>query len=617
MKSKKLSPLVFAALGIVFGDIGTSPLYTLKTILSLAGGQPTSEAALGLLSLIIWTLVIVVSIKYVTYVMRVDNGGEGGILALMSLLGMKNCHRPILIAFGLFGAALIYGDGAITPAISVLSAVEGLEMATPHLQSFIVFFAIIILIALFLLQSIGTARIGWIFGPIMALWFVVIGVLGVRGILHHPNIYLAFNPAYAVHYLMDNGFQAFLVLGGIFLCVTGAEALYADMGHVGAPSIRIAWYGLVFPALVLNYAGQTALLLAGAPADSNLFYLLCPKPYLLPLIGLATVATIIASQAIISGAFSMTRQAIQLGWFPPVRVTQTSSQGHGQIYVGAVNWILMIMTLALTIGFGSSDNLAAAYGIAVSLTMLLTTTLLYIAMREIWKWNMLLSIVVCGIFLCLDISFFAANLFKVAQGGWVPLLLAAFIYCLMTTWHRGAQATSYYLASLAEPLDEFLDKIHKSSIPRVPGTAIFLTRMSDQTPPTLIWHVKNNRVLHEKLVALTVRTELVPWIKPAKRMTVTQIAPDFSRIVAHYGFMENPNLPKLLQQAHKAGCDIDIDDIIYYVGHETVMHRESKKCMPLWQERLYAFMQRNTAHVSEYFALPRDQVVEIGRRIEI
>ena len=451
-----------SALGIVFGDIGTSPLYTLKTVLDLTGGTPTPDVVLGVLSLIVWTLIIITSVKYVIFAMSIDNGGEGGILALMSLLGIKKHQRPAIVAVGLFGAALIYGDGAITPAISVLSALEGLNIAMPTLNSYVLPAAVTILIALFAIQPLGTSRIGKAFGPIMGLWFLSIAVLGLWGILQHPSTLVAINPLYGLHYLFSNGYASFVVLGGVFLCVTGAEALYADMGHFGPRPIRLVWSGIVFPSLILNYAGQSAIVLEGASTTSNIFYRLCPEPLLIPFVILATVATIIASQSIITGAFSMTRQAIQLGWLPRLRITQTSEKGYGQIYVGFVNWLLMVVTVGLTLFFGKSDNLAAAYGIAVSATMLMTSALLFIAMREVWEWSLLTSGAVAGAFLCVDASFFLANLAKIADGGYVPLLLASLVYGLMWVWHRGTTAVAEVLSARAIPVSEFMSSLEAS-----------------------------------------------------------------------------------------------------------------------------------------------------------
>ena len=604
-------------MGVVFGDIGTSPLYTFKTVLGLTGANPDPAATLGALSLVIWTLIVVTSIKYVSFAMRVDNDGEGGILALMSLLGVKRQHRPVIVALGLFGAALIYGDGAITPAISVLSALEGLDIVTSTFRPYILPAAVVILVALFAIQPLGTTRIGNAFGPIMALWFLVLAMLGLWGIVQHPTVLFAIDPRAGFAYLLTGGQTGFLALGGVFLCVTGAEALYADMGHFGAKPIRLAWSALVFPSLVLNYAGQAGLVLEGAPTADNIFYRLCPPFMLLPLVLLATIATIIASQSIITGAYSMTRQAIQLGWLPRLQITQTSEQGYGQIYVGAVNWLLMIVTLGLTIGFGKSDNLAAAYGIAVSATMLMTTALLFIAMREIWCWTLPAAAAVASVFFIVDAAFLAANLAKIADGGYVPLLLAVAVYGVMLIWHTGAQAVSARLQETVEPIATFMARIAEGRIPRVPGTAVFLTRTERDAPPVMVWHLKHNRALHERLFVLTVRTEAVPWIEDATRLTFKEIAPRFWRATARYGFMERPDIPALLRTARAGGCGVGLADVTYYVGHETVVPNDSEKGLPRWLEALFAAMQRNSVHVSDYFKLPRDAVVEIGREIAI
>jgi len=478
-----LAVMGVAALGVVFGDIGTSPLYTLKTAFDFLSGDATPDRILGMLSLVIWTLFLVTTVKYVIVAMSIDNDGEGGILALMSLLGVKQRHRPTIIAAGLLGAALIYGDGAITPAISVLSALEGLDIAAPELKHYVVPAGVAILLALFAVQPLGTSRIGAAFGPIMALWFVVIGALGLWGIAQDASVLRAVNPYYAIHLLTGNGGRGFVLLGGIFLCVTGAEALYADMGHFGKRPIRAAWSWLVFPCLVSNYAGQSAIALHGEPIANNIFYRLCPEPMLIPLVCLATVATIIASQSIITGAFSMTRQAIQLGWLPRLNIKQTSERGYGQIYVGVVNWLLMVITIALTLLFHRSDNLAAAYGIAVSLTMLMTSFLLFIAMRELWGWRLLTSGVIAGVFVVVDAGFFAANSLKIAEGGYVPLLLAACVYGVMLLWHRGSVAVAQRLAEAPISVTDFLAEIKARGVPRVAGTAVFLTRTSGGVPP--------------------------------------------------------------------------------------------------------------------------------------
>jgi KUP system potassium uptake protein len=612
-----LPGLSLAALGVVFGDIGTSPLYTLKTVLNTAGAHPPPEATLGALSLIIWTLIVVTSVKYVALAMRVDNDGEGGILALMSLLGVKRHHRPVIVLIGLFGAALIYGDGAITPAISVLSALEGLDIVAPSFAHYALPATVVILFVLFLLQSQGTARIGALFGPVMTTWFIVIALLGIWGIAQHPRVTVAINPLFGLRYLASGGATAFLVLGGVFLCVTGAEALYADMGHFGARPIRLAWSALVFPALVLNYAGQAAIVLAGAPTEDNIFFRLCPEILLAPMVLLATVATIIASQSIITGAFSMTRQAIQLGWLPRLQITQTSASGYGQIYVGPVNWLLMIVTLGLAIGFGKSDNLAAAYGIAVSATMLMTTLLLFIAMREIWDWPVLAAAAASGCLAVVDAAFLGANLMKVAEGGWVPLVLAALVYAVMLIWHTGMAAVHERLRDTLVPIDTVMARVAAGNIPRVPGTAVFLTRTERDAPPVMLWHLKHSRALHERVFIVTVSTESVPFVAAHHRLETQEIAPRIWRARARYGFMERPDVPELLHQAQQAGCTVELSDLTYFVGHETVVAREDGKGLPRWAEQVFAFLQRNSAHVTEYFRLPADTVVEIGREVAI
>jgi KUP system potassium uptake protein len=613
----KLPILGLTALGIVFGDIGTSPLYTFKTILGTAEAASDAGTILGALSLVLWTLFIVTAVKYVSFAMRVDNDGEGGILALMALLGVKKQQRPTIVAVGLFGAALIYGDGAITPAISVLSALEGLNMATPALQPYVVPLAVAILVALFAIQSQGTAAIGHFFGPVMLVWFAAIALMGIWGIVQHPSVFAALDPLYGLSYLFSHGANGFWVLGAVFLCVTGAEALYADMGHFGRGPIKLAWFAIVFPSLILNYSGQAALVLEGTPTDGNIFFRLCPAFLLLPLIVLATVATIIASQSIITGAFSMTRQAIQLGWLPRLRIKQTSSEGYGQIYVGVVNWLLMIVTVGLTIGFRKSDNLASAYGIAVSLTMLMTSALLFIAMREIWGWSLWAAGAVAGCFLVVDTAFFLANLTKIGEGGYVPLILAISIYGVMWIWHRGAAAVSARMHEALIPIPEFMAGIAAKNVPRVPGTAVFLTRTERDTPPVMVWHVKHNRALHEHLFVLRVEILSVPWVAPGNRITLKEAVPNVWRAEAHFGFMERPNIPALLATGKSLGCTVDLDDVTYYVGHETVVHREDGMGLPAWQERLFAVMERNAVHVSDFFSLPSDQVVEIGRQVGI
>jgi KUP system potassium uptake protein len=615
--TSSLPAMGLAALGVVFGDIGTSPLYTLKTVLALTGGQPDAAAVLGLLSLLIWTLIIITTVKYVTVAMSIGNDGEGGILALMSLIGIKKQNRPIIVAAGLIGAALIYGDGAVTPAISVLSALEGLNMVTPAVQPYVLPGAVVILVLLFAVQPLGTARIGKAFGPVMAAWFLAIAAMGISGVIKHPAVFAALNPFYGVKYLATGGLAGFLVLGAVFLCVTGAEALYADMGHFGPKPIRLSWMAIVFPALILNYAGQAALVLDGAPSGGNIFFQLCPAPLLIPLIMLATLATIIASQAIITGAFSMTRQAIQLGWLPRLAIRQTSEAGYGQIYVGAVNWLLMIVTVALTLGFRKSDNLASAYGIAVSLTMLMTTLLLYIAMREIWNWSLAAAGALAGFFFVVDFGFFSANLVKVADGGYVPLLLAAWVYGMMWVWHRGSEAVRRRLDESLMPVADFTARTIAHEIPRVPGAAVFLTRTNRDVPPGMLWHLQHVRALHTQLFVLTVNTASVPWIDESEHLKVEELAPNFWRAEALFGFMEHPDIPALLATAKWHGCHIDLSDVTYFVGHASIMPRDDGKGLPRWLEALYAAMERNSSHVGEVLRLPQEDTVEIGRQIAI
>jgi KUP system potassium uptake protein len=451
----------------------------------------------------------------------------------------------------------------------------------------------------------------------MLVWFVAIGALGVWGISREPGVMVALNPLYGLRLLATNGMRGFAVLGGIFLCVTGAEALYADMGHFGKSPIRFAWSWIVFPCLVLNYAGQSAIALSGESIANNIFYRLCPEPLLVPLICLATVATIIASQSIITGSFSMTRQAIQLGWLPRLHIKQTSERGYGQIYVGVVNWLLMLVTIALALLFQKSDNLAAAYGIAVSLTMLMTSFLLFIAMREIWRWNLLISAITAGFFIVIDAGFFSSNSLKIIDGGYVPLLLAAVVYGLMLIWHRGTVAVSHSLEQAPVPVPEFLADIEKRGVPRVPGTAVFLTRTTAGVPPVLLWHLRQNRALHECVVVLRVVTESKPRVQWPELMTVAREGDSFWRVTAHFGFMQRPDIPRLLEESQQKGCEVRLDDVTYYVGHEIIVHRERGAVLPVWQEKLFAAMVRNATHVTDYFQLPSEQVVEIGRQISI
>jgi KUP system potassium uptake protein len=604
------------ALGVVFGDIGTSPLYTLKTVLDLIGGN-NPQTILGVVSLLIWTLIIVTTVKYAGFAMRIDNDGEGGILALMALLGVKMRKRPVIVAMGLFGAALIYGDGAITPAISVLSALEGLNIVAPSLQPYVLPMAVVILLALFALQPMGTARIGRAFGPIMTLWFVVMALLGIWGIARHPAILWALNPVDGLSYLVHSGGKGFLVLGGVFLCVTGAEALFADMGQFGAGPIKLAWSTLVFPSLVLNYAGQGAIVLAGAPTDGNIFYRLCPAPLTLPLIILSTIATIIASQSIITGAFSMTRQAIHLGWMPRLKISQTSQEGYGQIYVGAVNWTLMLVTIGLALVFRKSDNLAGAYGIAVSATMLMTTALLFIAMREIWGWGLAVSGAIAGVFFIVDSAFFASNMTKLFDGGYVPLLLAGLVYLVMYVWHKGITALANRLGENPIPIDQFMAGIAQDKIARVPGTAVFLTRAKSDTPPVVLWYVKHSRSLHERVLAVTLEIASTPWIAAEKRLSLQEVAPNFWSVHASYGFMQRPDMPALMEQVAAQNCPIDLAKLTYFIGIEKIIPRGDGQGLPRWMEAIFAMMMRNCTRITDYLRVPGEQLVDLGRQVSL
>jgi len=611
---RRLGALALGALGVVYGDIGTSPLYTMKTALEWGGGA-TPETAVGMLSLIVWTLLITTSIKYVAVVMRADNDGEGGILALMSLLGIKHGNRLGVIAIGVLGAALLYGDGAITPAISVLSALEGLKLPVPAIAPYVVPLSVAVLVALFTLQPQGSARIGKLFGPIMAVWFISIGILGLEGVVSHPGVLAAFNPRYGFIYLFGHGFTGFLVLGAVFLCATGAEALYADMGHFGLRPIRFAWYGFVLPMLLLNYAGQAAVVVEGVlAADANPFFVLCPAPLRIPLVLLATIATIIASQSIISGAFSMTRQAIQLGLCPRLHITQTSGEGYGQIYVGFVNWTLMALTLGLTLAFRSSDNLAAAFGVAVSLTMLLTSVLMFLAMREIWLWSLPVSLGVAGLFVVVDLSFVSANLMKVFQGGFVPLVIAGVIFFLMWTWRSGREFMLQKLERDTLPLADFIVQIHDK--PRALGTAVYLTSRTDVVPVPLLHNLKHNKVIHERIVLLHVITENVPYVVADKRIEVTDLMDNFHSIVVHYGFMEQPDIPRALDSCSSQQLHFDLMDTSFFVGRVTIVPAAASRLRRI-KSKLFEAMHRNALAATEFFCIPPNRVIELGSQIEI
>ncbi len=609
----------FSALGVVFGDLGTSPLYTLQTVVQAVGGKFTPESALGILSAIIWTLAVTVSVKYCLFVMRADNRGEGGILALMSLIG-ANGFVPgvrVLTGMGLLGAALIYGDGAITPAISVLSALEGVNVVTNTFKPFVMPVAVAILLALFSAQRFGTEKIGRAFGPVMLLWFVVIAVLGIAAIARHPAVIAAVDPRYAVRFLAGSGRNGAMVLGGVFLCITGAEALYADMGHFGKGPIRRAWYIIVLPALLLSYAGQTALLMDNGTVEGNPFFLIAPSWSIYPLVMLATLATIIASQAIITGSFSMTRQAMQLGWLPGVAIRQTSDRVYGQIYVPVVNWLLMAATIAITIAFGSSDRLAGAYGTAVATTMLLTTILLFRAMRNLWRWPLAAALLVAGVFVVVDTSFFAANLLKIADGGWLPLSLAAVLFIIMVTWRTGVEALRATLLQTPESADRFLNELKTGVIPRVAGTTVFLTRSTQKVSRLIMDHAHFVHVLPHNAIALSVVFENTPRIVGPNCSVVDSVGEGLWHVVARFGFFEIPDLRQALISTQGLGAGVDFEKAMFVGTRDLVVARKENPRLRGWRMALFAFLYRNSAKIVDRFNLNPDNVVEIARQIEI
>ena len=623
---RRLLPLTLTALGVVYGDIGTSPLYALKEcFFGSHGVASTHENVLGVLSLIIYALVLVISIKYVLVVMRADNQGEGGVLALTALVPSRSggpsggsrlaVGRPFLIALGIFGTALLYGDGMITPAISVLGAVEGLEVATPVFRGYVVPTTVVILIALFAIQKFGTHRVGGLFGPIMILWFVTIAALGIVWIGREPAVLAAFDPRHAVTFFQANGFTGFAVLGAVFLVVTGGEALYADMGHFGKQPIRVAWFALVLPALLLNYLGQGALLLTNTKV-AHPFFELAPSWALFPLIALATAAAVIASQALISGAFSITRQAIQLGLAPRLDVEHTSAHEMGQIYIPQVNWALMVATLVMVVGFGSSTAIAAAYGIAVTLTMVITVSLLYVIETERWGWPKPWALAMLVLFLTIDLAFFGANALKIMQGGWVTLAVALLLFTMMTTWKTGRRLVAERLTARAIPLEDFIGMVAAEKPARVRGTAVFMTAQPTGTPPALAHNVHYNKVLHEHVVILTVSTAQRPHVQPEDRVSVEPLGHDLYNVRVQYGFMEDPDVPEALLQARKQGLTLNLDDVVYFLGRETIIVTRQKG-MAIWREHLFVLMARNAVRATAFFRLPPERVVELGVQVEM
>jgi len=613
--------LALGALGVVYGDIGTSPLYALRECFSVENGIPaTPENILGVLSLILWSLIIVISLKYVAFVLRADNRGEGGVLALMTLVAPSRAKptrtRRFLVAIGLFGAALLYGDGIITPAISVLSAVEGLSVATPLFQPFVIPIAIVVLTGLFVVQRHGTGTVGAVFGPIMVVWFSCLAAMGMRWVLLAPEVIEAVNPWHSADFLARNSGAGFTVLGAVFLVVTGGEALYADMGHFGRRPIRLAWFGVTLPALVLNYYGQGALLLLEPEDAVNPFYHLAPSWALFPLVVLSTAATVIASQAVISGAFSLTRQALQLGLIPRMEIEHHSASEIGQVFVPWVNAALLVATIALVIGFGSSSALAGAYGVAVSTTMVLTTVLAYVCARQRWGWSALAAGALALFFLVIDVSFLGANMMKIDEGGWVPLLVGLMIYVVMTTWKRGRRILREHTHATELPLDMFLADIETRKPLRVAGTAVYMTSSPTGVPRTLGHNLKHNKVIHEKVILLTVESEDVPHTTRDERLTIEALGQGFTRIIAHYGFMDTPNVPAILVQAGQQGVEYKPLDTTFFLGRETLVFGENDK-MARWRKRLFSFLSRNAESATSHYYIPVNRVVELGAQVEL
>jgi KUP system potassium uptake protein len=615
---RSLALLCLGSLGIVYGDIGTSPLYAMRECFYGQHGVPPTHAnVLGVLSLILWSLILIISVKYLTLILRADNRGEGGILALATLVSDVVRRGKFLFLLGLFGAALLYADGMITPAISVMGAVEGLHVATPLFDHYVVPIAVVILIGLFFFQSRGTTRVGAVFGPVTMIWFVAISVLGIAHIIRAPQVLAAVNPIHGFEFFMINGWRGFVVLGAVFLVVTGGEALYADIGHFGTAPIRLTWFAVVLPALTLNYLGQGALLLVEPDAAVNPFYRMAPPWALYPLVVLATAAAVIASQAIISGAFSLTMQAIQLGYSPRLRAIYTSERVIGQIYVPVVNWGLMLACVALVLGFRTSSNLAAAYGVAITTTMLITTVLFYVVARRRWHWPAAAALPIAAFFITIDLAFFGANMLKIAHGGWFPLLVSAAILFLMLTWRKGRRVLRSRLGEICIPLNDFISELKTQNIRRVPGTAVYMSGNRYGTPLALLHNLKHNKVLHEQVVLLTVRTEEVPYLtNPRDRVALENLREGFWRAQIHFGFMEKPNVPMALDRVKQAALRFDPMRTTYFIGRETILATR-KRGLSSWRGSFFAWMTRNAGDVTSYFCLPPNGVVELGARVEV
>ncbi len=616
-ESQHLATLSLAALGVVFGDIGTSPIYAIRECFHGEYGIVATPAnVLGVLSLMFWALTIIVSLKYLTFILQADNNGEGGVIALTSLIrpqGLRKLGmRPVLVSFGLFAACLLYGDGMITPAISVLSALEGLKVISPDFTPFIIPLTIIILVALFLLQSRGTAKMGKLFGPVIFIWFSVLALLGIGKIVACPRILTAFMPWYGVEFLLHNHLHGFLVLGAVFLVVTGAEALYADLGHFGPRPIRLVWIFFVLPALLVNYFGQGALLLLHPESASDPFFALLPQWGVIPIIILATAATIIASQAVISGAFSLTRQAIQLGYLPRMKIIHTAARHMGQVYVPLVNWLLMICTIGLVLGFQSSSKLAAAYGVAVTSTMLISTILFYVVATERWGWKKSAVIVLIAVFLVVDSAFFLANISKVLHGAWFPLVIGAVIFSLMVIWRRGRKITGEQVRSLTMNFKTFQEMIAEDPPQRVKGQAVFMSGNPDSVPVALLHNLKHNKILHSEVAMLHIDTSSeLPRVPNDQKVDVVKIGGGCYQVTAHYGFMEEPRISNLISLAREKGMDFDLEKTAFFLGRIKFMHSEEPQ-MPRWQSRIFTFLSRNELDAASYFDIPSSQVIDLG-----
>ena len=613
---RRLGSLALAAAGVVYGDIGTSPLYTVQECFG-HGLEVTRANVFGIASLLLWSIIIVVTLKYILFVMRADNRGEGGILALLALAGDGRAASGVMLTLGLFGSALFYGDGIITPAISVLSAIEGMEVAAPALETMVVPLALVVLVGLFAAQAHGTQRIGALFGPIMVVWFVTIGTLGVKGIALQPEIILSINPQYGIEFLAAHGWASFLILGSVVLAVTGGEALYADMGHFGRQPIQLAWFVLVLPALALNYLGQAGLLLSDPESARNPFFLMVPSWGIIPMVLLATVATVIASQAVISGVFSLARQAIQLGFTPRLAIKHTSGSEEGQIYIPRANWALLIGVIVLVLGFRSSSNLAAAYGIAVTGTMSITTILALVVARRLWRWSMPVIWALGVGFLVVDLTFLGANLLKIPNGGWFPLVVGCVIFVVMLTWKDGRKILLARLYEQSIPVPEFLAKEAISPSRRVSGSAVFFTGNSDIVPVALLHNLRHNKVLHERVVLMTVVTEQVPRVPARERLQIDDLGLGFYRMIVHYGFFQEPDIPLVLKLASTFGMEFDMMQTSFYLGRETLSSSSVQTSMAPWREKMFIMMSRNAVAATEFFRIPPGRVVELGTQVQL